>query len=285
MRDAASLPVRAGEPSAVSAYRASRRPPAPPAPPERDLPFELGARAAPRGDWECVAAGGGRALLALGARAALVRVRRARAGAGGAGAGAGGEARGQLARGRAAHGACALDGRLLVVGGYDRAEALRDAETYDPATNAWSAWGGAGLRAARARFGAARLGGRLFALGGSDGHAELASVEVFSGGAWCTRAALPVARAHAAAAADEGRAHLYCVGGWSNGLPLRDVHRYSPHHDSWEEMPPLDTGQYTTQTYLVWQMIFALGHFPGPLYANCRGGCLLQPPPVLAVDA
>ncbi|XP_068624895.1 influenza virus NS1A-binding protein homolog B-like isoform X2 [Battus philenor] len=210
------------------------------------------------GDTGVVAARAGgagvtRALLALRGRLAAARVAW-RAGAGGAARGGplGGADEGppepadaprlaHMSVPRCALGAAALAGRLLVCGGYDRARVLRCAEAYDPVTNAWTPL--PEMRGPRARFPAVELGGALYALGGSDGHAELSSVDAFTDGAWRARSALPLARSHAAAAADPERGVLYVAGGWAGGRSLRQVHCYSPLTDQWTEAPSLITGR------------------------------------------
>ncbi|XP_028169970.1 influenza virus NS1A-binding protein-like [Ostrinia furnacalis] len=160
---------------------------------------------------------------------------------GGAREPSGGDRLAALSRARCALGAAALGGRLVACGGYDRARVLRAAEAYDPATNTWAPL--PDLRGPRARFPAARLGDALFALGGSDGHADLDSVHALAAGAWTVRARLPLARTHAAAAADDARRRLYVIGGWAGGLSLRRVDCYDPDADAWSDAPPLITGR------------------------------------------
>ncbi|XP_045540352.1 influenza virus NS1A-binding protein homolog B-like [Papilio machaon] len=263
LRDCGELPASGGDAPELHEYRreaaerergvrrrAAEReraqPPAPPAhsPDDRadDDTGVLAARAAP-------GAGVTRALLALKGKLAAARI----AWRTGSGSSArGGRLGGAVEPGdaprlapmsvpRCALGAAELGGRLLVCGGYDRARVLRCAEAYDPDTNTWTAL--PDMRSARGRFPAAVLGGALYALGGSDGHAELDSVDAFGGGAWERRARLPLARSHAAAAADEEAGVLYVAGGWAAGRCLRQVHRYSPLTDTWTEAPPLNTGR------------------------------------------
>ncbi|XP_047035164.1 influenza virus NS1A-binding protein-like [Helicoverpa zea] len=278
LRDCGELPAARGDAPELQEYRreaaergrASRRP-ADSSPPGAAL--ALGARTR-RPDCAVLAATRvpgartTRALLALRGRLAAARVAwRDGAGAGagvarggvlggGEGAGAGG-ARARLALGRAAHGAAALAGRLLVCGGYDRARVLRAAEAYDPGTNEWTAL--PDMRCARARFPVAVLGGALFALGGSDGHAELDSVAALQDGRWAARARLPLALSHAGAAAVEERGELYVVGGWAAGLNLKRVLRYQPAADAWDEAPPLNAGRSQCASVYWSGALWALG--------------------------
>ncbi|KAG7301128.1 hypothetical protein JYU34_015545 [Plutella xylostella] len=252
LRDCGELGGGAGEGAALREYRqaaARRAPPAPPSPPA--------APPAPAGDdWAVLAARRAppratRALLALGGEVVAVHITWRAEGGGGvargaplppAGAGAGpGEARAALARPRCALGGATLGGKLLVLGGYDRAQALRSVEVYDPASNTWAA--GPELSVARARCPAARLGGAVYALGGSDGLAELDSVDVLAEGGrrWEAAPRMPGARSHAAAAAHEAGGALYCVGGWAAGVPLRAVCRLRG--GRWEPAPALRTGR------------------------------------------
>ncbi|CAG4952031.1 unnamed protein product [Parnassius apollo] len=268
LRDCGELPAGQGDAPELLQYRREaagrqRRPDAPTASPEGS-----GAGGA-EGEWCVVAAGGAgagatRALLALRGRLAAARVawRTGAAAAARRGARLGGERprdadavlepapapepagaerRAPMSVPRCALGAVALAGRLLVCGGYDRARVLRCAEEYDPDTNRWRAL--PDMRCARARFPAARLGDTVYALGGSDGHAELDSVDAFRAGGWVARARLPLARSHAAAAADEARGRLYVAGGWAAGRSLRQVHEYDPATDTWTDAPPLNVGR------------------------------------------
>lgn len=234
-RERADPPAPAASPAACPEERSDE---------ERDAGDTgvLAARAAP-------GAGVTRALLALKGRLAAARIAwRTGGGASARGGRLGGATEpgdaprlAPMSVPRCALGAAELGGRLLVCGGYDRARVLRCAEAYDPDTNTWAAL--ADMRSARGRFPAAVLGGALYALGGSDGHAELDSVDALCGGAWARRARLPLARSHAAAAADERAGALYVAGGWAAGRCLRQVHRYSPLTDTWTEAPPLNTGE------------------------------------------
>lgn len=57
---------------------------------------------------------------------------------------------------------------------------------------------------------------------------------------------LPLARTHAAAAADEARGALFVIGGWAGGLSLRRVDMYrldAAPADAWADAPPLNTGE------------------------------------------
>ncbi|XP_059061319.1 influenza virus NS1A-binding protein homolog B-like [Achroia grisella] len=270
LRDCGELPEMCGDAPELQEYRreaaerersARRREPgaAGPRTPPALPALQLGARSARPAACAVLAVRGRgastRALLALRGGPAAARVAWrdvpgetvARGGAlGGAREPADGERRAPLAEPRCAHGAAALGGRLLVCGGYDRARVLRTAEAYDPATNTWAPL--PAMRSARARFPAARLGRAVYALGGSDGHAELDSVDAYEedergAGAWRACARLPLARSHAAAAADEERGELYVIGGWAGGRSLRLVHRYSASAGAWEEAPPLAAGR------------------------------------------
>ncbi|CAH0718042.1 unnamed protein product, partial [Brenthis ino] len=264
LRDCGELPAACGDAPELQEYRREaqersrgprRRDPA-----EEGGPGESGVLAAR----SCGAGGAGgaggvtRAVVQLRGRLAAARVawragsaagprggRLGGARAGGA-EGAEGAALAHMSLGRCAVGAAALGARLVVCGGYDRARVLRAAEAYDPRDNAWAPL--PDMTRARARFPAARLGNALYVFGGSDGQTELDSVDVYEedaagGGAWRARARMPLARSHAAAAADEARGALWVVGGWAGGRSLRAAHRYLPAHDRWEDAPPLRAGR------------------------------------------
>ncbi|XP_063833829.1 influenza virus NS1A-binding protein homolog A-like [Ostrinia nubilalis] len=263
LRDCGELPASSGEAPALGEYRREAAERARGGRVETKAPVAaaagtaLGARVARAGGAaECSVvaartAGGGctRALVALRGRLAAARISWRAAGGGitrggvlgGAREPEGGDRLAALSWARCALGAAALGGRLVACGGYDRARVLRAAEAYDPATNTWAPL--PDLRGPRARFPAARLGDALFALGGSDGHADLDSVHALAAGAWTVRARLPLARTHAAAAADDARRRLYVIGGWAGGLSLRRVDCYDPDADAWADAPPLITGR------------------------------------------
>ncbi|XP_060807286.1 influenza virus NS1A-binding protein homolog B isoform X2 [Amyelois transitella] len=275
LRDCGELPELLGDAPELARYRraaAVRR--ARPAAPAAPLPaLQLGARAARVADCAVVAAKqlatgdarNTRALVSVRGQLFVARIswtdvaETARGGVlGGARAEAEGERRARLPHRRCAHGLATLRGRLIACGGYDRARVLQDAVAYDPTTNTWTEL--PNMRSARARFPAARLGDEVYVIGGSDGHAELDSVDVWSAhGGWRGAARLPLARSHAAAAADEARGELFVVGGWAGGRSLRAVHKYSPGADAWTEVAPLNTGR--SQCAAVWwrAALWALG--------------------------
>ncbi|MEK7317031.1 MAG: kelch repeat-containing protein, partial [Candidatus Eisenbacteria bacterium] len=70
------------------------------------------------------------------------------------------------------------NGKLLVAGGYDGANALGGAELYDPDANTWSPAGG--LLVARFFHTATLLSnGKVLVVGGHDGTGGLASAELY----------------------------------------------------------------------------------------------------------
>eukprot|EP00957_Ditylum_brightwellii_P197868 15073450-Ditylum_brightwellii.AAC.1 len=72
--------------------------------------------------------------------------------------------------------AAVLNGRIIVVGGYDRNDRyLSSAEEYDPATGRWSSI--PSMHTKRSGCAAAVLNGQLFVLGGYDGKKRLSSAE------------------------------------------------------------------------------------------------------------
>lgn len=60
-------------------------------------------------------------------------------------------------------GVAELDGKLIVVGGYGRAECLRSVESYDPSTNEWTEE--LSLGEARGRVQIAVIKGTIYAVG------------------------------------------------------------------------------------------------------------------------
>ena len=87
-------------------------------------------------------------------------------------------------------------GNLLVCGGYDRGECLREVEIYSPKDNTWTNL--PDMRQGRGRFDLTVLDGLAYAIGGCDGSRELNSVEVLDNDTkrWISAPPMPLARSN-----------------------------------------------------------------------------------------
>lgn len=115
--------------------------------------------------------------------------------------------------GKCSAGCAELNGALLVCGGYDRVECLKNVDKYIPETNTWEVL--STMREARGRFGIAVVNDKVYAIGGSNGSTELATVEVLDSksGKWKPIASLPLARSYSGVCALGSK--IYCIGGWN----------------------------------------------------------------------
>ncbi|CAD7086722.1 unnamed protein product [Hermetia illucens] len=135
-----------------------------------------------------------------------------------------------------------LEGKLLVCGGYDRAECLRKVESYCPETNVWTPE--FNMIEARGRVQIATVKGIVYAVGGSNGTTELDTVECLKPGAqkWQKCSSLPLARSNAGVCSLNGK--LYCIGGWNGQSGIRQCDVFSPEEGKWTSLCPLNTGRY-----------------------------------------
>lgn len=139
-------------------------------------------------------------------------------------------------------GVAELEGKLLVCGGYDRAECLRSVESYCPDTNSWTQQHNMGE--ARGRVQIAVIEGTVYAVGGCNGTTELDSVECLSkiDCKWKKMCKLPLARSNAGVCALNGQ--IYCVGGWNGQSGIRQCDVLKPEENKWFSIAPLNTGRY-----------------------------------------
>jgi N-acetylneuraminic acid mutarotase len=110
---------------------------------------------------------------------------------------------------------CALDGQMLVVGGWfsDVRQVLPSAQAYDPGADSWSVT--ADMPTARGGLGAAVVGDECFAVGGEEWHGPdpgtFTVVEGWHAGAWERRPPMATPRHGLGVAALDGA--IYAVGG------------------------------------------------------------------------
>mmetsp|Transcript_120367 Transcript_120367/g.300267 ORF Transcript_120367/g.300267 Transcript_120367/m.300267 type:complete len:548 (+) Transcript_120367:64-1707(+) len=144
------------------------------------------------------------------------------------------------------------DGRILVIGGYDRRGMieglLATCEVYDPRTRTWQAGGATSMQRARWGHGCAALGGNVYVIGGCSlaRHARpavtsmetLKSCEVYcpKEDAWTEIAPLQTSRSGSRLVAVAGR-YLAAIGGcddiFGREQHLKTVELYDPKIDVW----------------------------------------------------
>lgn len=168
-------------------------------------------------------------------------------------------------------GVAELDGKLIVVGGYGRAECLRSVESYCPTTNIWTEE--LQLSEARGRVQIAVINGTIFAVGGCNGTTELDTVECLAlGGSeekpkkWKKCSKLPYPRSNAGVCALNGK--IYCIGGWNGQAGIKQCEVYCPETDTWASIAPLNTGRCQAGVFAFNNKIWVVG---GSDAWNCLG--------------
>lgn len=170
-------------------------------------------------------------------------------------------------------GVAELDGKLIVVGGYGRAECLRSVESYCPTTNTWSEE--LSLSEARGRVQIAVNKGTIYAVGGCNGTTELDTVECHELGKtendvkpkkWKKCSKLPFSRSNAGVCALNGK--IYCIGGWNGQAGIRQCDVYCPETDKWTSIAPLNTGRCQAGVFAFNNKIWVVG---GSDAWNCLG--------------
>ncbi|CAE7456190.1 klhl3 [Symbiodinium sp. CCMP2592] len=138
---------------------------------------------------------------------------------------------------RCEHAAVELQGRLVLLGGYDGSQLLAHVQRFDPGSERWEEL--PPMRERRSALAAAVVSGKIFAVGGYAGK-ELSSVEVFdpaNGGSWGTGPSL-LSRRRACHAAATVAGRLYVFG--SNiSAAQRSTEFFDASAGSWAEGPAL----------------------------------------------
>ncbi|CAL4058787.1 unnamed protein product, partial [Meganyctiphanes norvegica] len=148
-----------------------------------------------------------------------------------------------------------LNGRLLVCGGYDRGECLRDVEAYLPKENSWSEL--PSMKQGRGRFDLTVLDEKAYAIGGCDGTRELSR----GAGGW-PRGARPLPfpclpRPGRGVCNLDGK--IYCIGGWNGQYGIKQCDRYDPQEDTWTTIAPLNIGRYQAGVAALDGIVYAVG--------------------------
>lgn len=164
----------------------------------------------------------------------------------------------------------ALDGLIYVVGGFEQSSlwsigqssVSTKVETYDPATNRWSAK--PDLPIGLHHAGAAVLDGALYVVGGfttSDDTLWNPSDRVLqfnpAGETWTERAPLPTARGGLAVTTLQG--NLFAVSGYDGQRNPAAVEVYNPDLDQWTAAAPLPTPRDHLVAVTIGETLYAIG--------------------------
>lgn len=161
-----------------------------------------------------------------------------------------------MAQARCSIGATFLNGRIIIFGGYDRGECLKSVEEYDVEKQEWHGLPQMGFE--RGRFDSAVIGNLVYAIAGSNGNNDLKSCERYDPQlkTWTGIKSLNKPRSHnckflkiiffyknflGCATLDN---FIYCIGGSSDQVVLRDCERYDPTKDEWEPIALMHTARF-----------------------------------------
>jgi len=155
-------------------------------------------------------------------------------------------------------GAAALNGEIIVPGGYTAAGAPTSVvEAYDVISDTWTSL--APLPAPRFAQAVATYNGKVYVFGGWDGRAYVNTTFIFDPklDRWTTGAPLPVGRGFAGAATMNDA--VYVVGGYADDHELDRCDRYLPKEDRWETCAPLSVARGGLSLVPVAGHLYALG--------------------------
>jgi N-acetylneuraminic acid mutarotase len=157
------------------------------------------------------------------------------------------------------------DGKLYVIGGYDRKANNAQVEVYDPLHNVWTT--GAPMPTPRDHFAAATNAGKIYAIGGrtdGDYSRNLAVTERYDPAIdrWTLVADLPTARSGITAAVVEGK--IYVMGGEGAAGTFNENEAYDPVHDVWQRMAPMPTARHGLGSAVVQRRIYVISGGPTP---------------------
>lgn len=155
----------------------------------------------------------------------------------------------------------ALDGKVYVLGGFDRTQAIvTTVDAWDPATDSWSTK--APLPAAVHHANAAAAGGKLYVVGGSKTSSFTATGETWAfdpaANAWSTRTPMPAGTERGAAMVGALGNEIYVAGGLRGGA-VADFSVYDTAADSWAALPPLPAARDHGVGAIVGTTFYAIG--------------------------
>jgi hypothetical protein len=159
-----------------------------------------------------------------------------------------------------------LDGRVYVIGGFDRGGSIvATVEYYDVIADRWSR--ARPLPEALHHVPAVSVGGRLYTLGGLRGFGFIAVAAAYAydpaSDTWETRASLPTARGAGAVAVIDGL--IYLAGGFRGGS-VNDFAVYDPAANEWTILPSMPTARDHLGAAAIDGIFYAVGGRAGRLF-------------------
>lgn len=158
---------------------------------------------------------------------------------------------------RASMGTAVMNGKLYVLGGYDRGECLKTVDTYDLQSNVWSSV--APMTVPRGRFDVAQLQGKLYACGGSNGTSSLRTAECYDmeTNTWTKLPDMKYERSTVGVTAVLGT--VMVVGGWANSQGLKTCEQYDPQTDVWSPIANMNSRRSQTGVCTIQDKVLAIG--------------------------
>jgi N-acetylneuraminic acid mutarotase len=171
---------------------------------------------------------------------------------------------------RHVHRACALDGKIYVIGGITSVGCdfpISKVEVYDPQTDTWDTTK-TDMPTPRESFGLSTVNGKIYAIGGQTNNCSnyLSSVVVYDPvtDTWSdTLAPMLTPRGGLSTSVVSGK--IYAIGGHNtpSGTPLQTVEEYDPDPDSWETKEPMPHARTWFSTTVVDGKIYAFPQWWG----------------------
>ena len=166
---------------------------------------------------------------------------------------------------RYALGGASVDGRIVVVGGYNESSLVyyNRTDLFDPVSGTWTR-----VKDAPSNLGfpsVAAYGGRVYTFGGHNGAAFINSSFAYdiSSDSWTSVAPMPTARDRAVAVVFQGK--VWVLGGNSDpSTSLATVEIYDPSTDSWAAGPPLPQVRNSLSAAVLDGRIYVVGGHQNP---------------------
>jgi DNA-binding CsgD family transcriptional regulator len=180
------------------------------------------------------------------------------------------EARSPMPAPRAGYALAAVQGKLILLGGWDGASYRAETYVYDPAADRWSQ--ATSMPSPRAFAAASVLEDVIYVVGGRNGQRELDTVETYdpsaegaAGGPWTAKAPMSAARSGLGLASIGSR--LYAVGGgWMTPLAFNE--QYDSRTGAWSRFDTPVAGQWRNLGLAAFnQKLYAIGGWGGSYLA------------------
>jgi len=169
------------------------------------------------------------------------------------------------AEGRSGHAVAVLDDRIVVMGGHNGENPMRQVQVFSPAgpgdiRGEWQDM--PGMLARRAYLSAVTVDGSIYAIGGSSDGRTLNTIEVFDPEKnqweyWFQMPPMQTKRAMHASAVGGGK--LYVCGGFDGMRDLATVEAFDPRTNVWARASNMDTGRSYLACAPTQGFIYAIG--------------------------